>query len=112
MKASLSPFWFYVPHLHQYSDEVSNKLSDLCWNAARTLLQTNGTPDDIELAVALRGVVLCGPVKIDRLAIAKTAQNRVEQDLYRFFFEPSYEIPATIQRGGIASAETPVSPQQ
>ena len=103
-------FLVHVPQLRQYKDEVRDTLSDLCWKAASTLVKSSGVPEDIELAVALRGTLLYGPIMIDRLQNETTADDRSEESLYRFFPEASEEIPEAVEGTTMAAEETSIAP--
>lgn len=104
-------FLVHVPQLRQYKDEVRDTLSDLCWKAARTLVKSSGVPENTELAVALRGTLLYGPIMIDRLQNETTADDRSEESLYRFFPESSDQTPEVTQGLAITSEERSISPE-
>ena len=102
----------HVPQLRQYKDDVRDTLANLSWKAARTLLKATGIPDDVELAVALRGTLLYGPIMIDRLGNEATSNDRSKESLYPFFPAALNDLPESAQDAGSMSDEAPVTPPE
>lgn len=94
-------FLVHVPELRQYKGEVREALSHLCWISARKLIRDSGAPESVELAVALRGTLLYGPIMIDQLVKESTTDDRNKDELHRFFqMRPDIEITNVAQNSG------------
>lgn len=97
-------FLVHVPELRQYKGDVRDALSVLTWKAAQELVLAAGAPDDIELAIALRGTLLYGPIMIDRVSVVQTADDWHQEDLFRFFAEQPDQSKETQSTEELATA--------
>lgn len=91
-------FLVNVPQYRKFTDDAKTSLEDLTWTTARDLLKDRkaGETKDLDLCVALKGMVLFGSVMTGSTAMeAPARRTKDEKDMDRFFAEAPRAKPGS-----------------